>query len=330
MREARILLSAALCLAAGSLSGCVTVDLESLVRPRLQEHVVEKAREKTRDKILLIDVSGILSSRPGRFGFIPRTTPGEIKTALNRAELDKNIKAVILRVDSPGGEVTASDMIHQELVRFKARTGLPVYASIMGLGASGGYYVSTAADKIYAHPTTVTGSIGVIARFPKVKKLADKVGYEEVIIKSGKLKDLAHPLKDMSEEERKILEDMISELFDRFLDVCVAGRPGLGSREEVRALADGRIYTARQAKKHRLIDDISYLPDVIARIKKAAGLRYAHVVTYRYGRGSDLNIYARGGASVGDKPPLVHLDLGRLFGSGRAGFYYLWLPAAKS
>lgn len=308
-------------------SGCVTVDLEGLVHPRLTERRIQEAERRTRDKVLLLDLRGIIAEREARMG-PDRTTPETFKAALNRAAKDNRIKAVVVRVDSPGGWVTASDVIHQELKRYKARAKVPVYASIMGLGASGAYYVSTAADRIYAHPTSVVGSIGVIARFPKVRGLADKVGYDEVILKTGELKDMGHPLKDMPEEARRILQATIEEMFDRFLGVCARGRPGLGSKEAVRPLADGRIFTARQALENKLIDGVGYLEDVIGRVKKAAGIRHAHVVTYRRGGGAESNIYSK----AAERPPVpsLHVDLGGALGGASPGFFYLWLPGVRA
>jgi protease-4 len=180
------------------------------------------------------------------------------------------------------------------------------------------------ADRIYAHPTTITGSIGVIARFPKLRGLADKVGYDEEIVKSGNMKAMGHPLLTMSAEERAVFQGTIDDMYGRFITIVRDGRPQLETLEAVRPIADGRIYTAKQALANGLVDEIGYLSDALNDLKAAAGVSKAHVVTYSYGASDDANLYTRAMRAP------VELNLGAIQLKGlemaRPGFHYLWMP----
>jgi len=176
--------------------------------------------------------------------------------------------------------VTASDVVYRELLRYKEKTKTPVYVSMLDVAASGGYYISMAADKIYASPTTVTGSIGVIATFPQLNGLGDKIGVEMATIKSGKNKDIGAPWKQMSAEEREILQSVIDEMYFNFTDIVAANRTNL-SKEKVVELADGRIYTAKQALNEGLVDGIMYLDQVLDLAGKETGGGKPRVVMYR-------------------------------------------------
>ncbi len=315
-------------LALTGLTGCVSVDLEGVFRPEVREHVVEQATQSTSNKILLLDLTGIISS-DGLVGlpFVSESTPDLVKLALNRAERDSHVRAVVLRLDSPGGGVGATDSVYHELVAFKQRTGLPVLAAINGLGCSGGYYVACAADRIYVCPTGVVGSIGVIARFPRLRGLADKIGYDEVVLKTGAMKDLANPLRDMAPAERDVLQGLIDAMYARFLAVVVAGRSGqFPTVDALRPLADGRVFTPEQARAAGLVDGIAHLPDVIAAARTAAGIPAAHVITYAGGRGTDANIYSRGAPGLSPQVNLVNVDLAAGLPRAGYGFHYLWLP----
>ncbi len=196
--------------------------------------------------------------------------------------------------------------------------------AMMGLACSGGCYIAMAGDRVFAHPTTVTGSIGVIARFPKLTGLADKVGYHEVILQSGGMKSSSHPLVEMSPEMIAIYQKMIDEMYGRFLDVVVDARPAYADRAALAPVADGRIYTASQALELGLIDDIDYLPNVIRAVMRQAGLDDASVVTYIRGHAVDSNLYSQL-RNAAPQINLVNLDLGALAPDG-PGFFYLWKP----
>lgn len=275
-------------------------------------------------KVLLIEVSGVINSQEGD-GLIP--TPGllsHIKEELTRAAKDDDIKAVVLRINSPGGTVTASDIIHHELKAFKASRKIPVVASIMDVGASGGYYIAAAADSVFAHPSTVTGSIGVIMLTVNARGLLEKVGVEATAVTSGPRKDMGSPFRAMTEEERAIFQDLINSMYQRFLTVVQEGRPKL-SMDQIKKLADGRVYTGEQAKAAGLVDEVGYLEDAVEAAKKRAGLTEAKVVMYRRPGEYSNNVYSRVLAPNGFAA-LGQLDLLSFVRGGTPQFMYLWMP----
>ncbi|HOE97957.1 MAG TPA: signal peptide peptidase SppA [Candidatus Sumerlaeota bacterium] len=304
-------------------------------RGRLSMEVVRPAEHwMTHDQILMIPLDGLVregdtSTYFGEVGMLV-----ELKDRLLAAERNRRIKAIVLRIDSPGGTVTAADLIHQELERFKERTGLPVIAHLNATAASGGLYIAMAADEIYALPTTLTGSIGVIVTLPKVHKLADKIGFEMAVVKSGENKDLGSPWQPMSPAERAIFQNIIDNYYARFLDVILASRAPRGMTEEgLRALADGRVFGPETALEAKLIDGILYPDAVFDRAEELAGIADAEIITYEYPYTWRGNIYARSD-SPNARPPaaggdlnLIKLELGQiesLLGASR--FHYLWLP----
>ncbi len=226
------------------LSGCayVQVPLFQPVQP-LQERVIEG--EGT-SKIVLMEISGVISEqeKSKRMGFSEEVSMvAQIKEELQKAEKDKDVSGILIKIDSPGGTVTASDMIYHELMEFKRKTGKRVSACIMGLGASGAYYIASAADNITAYPTALTGSIGVIAMKMDFHGLMDKVGVRNETFKSGENKDILSPFQASTPEQVQIMQTIINQLYKRFVDVIVIGRKGILTRAEIEKLADGRIYT---------------------------------------------------------------------------------------
>jgi len=305
------------------LSGCFfNVQLLPPVEP-LQEKQVAGAGP---DKIVLMDLTGVISEEEKGSALMPEPNPvARIKEELKKAAADPHVKAVVLRINSPGGTVTASDLIHHELELFKKQTGKKVIAGIVDLGASGGYYVAVAADKIVAHPTTVTGSIGVIMLSVNVGGLLEKIGVTGTAIKSGDKKDMGSPLRPMTPEERQLFQDVINQMYDRFVSVVAAGRKNM-TLDQVKRAADGRIYTAQQALDLGLVDRIGYLDDTIELAKTEAGLREASVVTYaRPGKFKD-NIYSQVPNSGPQTVNIVNLDLRAFVQSGVPRFMYLWAP----
>jgi len=301
----------------------------------MREFVVTPPKHRlVMNKILLLDISGTITAeqRAGLFGH-QSSTLADVRDVLDKAEKDRRIKAVILRIDSPGGEVTASDTIYEQIRRFKqqrlnSEQPVVVTASLLGQGTSGGYYIALAADEIYAHPTTITGAIGVAAIFPKLAGLTRKIGVDVRVIKSADKKDIGSMWRDFTPEEQKILQQMTDEMFERFVQVIDENRPRL-DRETILRLADGRIYTARQALEHNLIDDIAYLDEVIEKTKSHADIRDAAIVTYRRTSQFRGGIYSRSPVA----PPaaaevnLLQIDVGEVFESWwQPGFYYLWMP----
>src|SRR5712692_9861616 len=189
---------------------------------------------------------------------------------LRRFRDNPSIKAVVLRIDSPGGGVVPSQEIHAELLKARKDGRLKVVASMGNLAASGGYYIAVATDKIVANPGTLTGSIGVIMELANVQGLLEKVGVQSVVIKSGKHKDLASPFRTMSPEERALLQDVLDDVHDQFIQAVAAGRAM--KVEQVRELADGRIFTGRQARTAKLVDELGDLQDAIKLAARMGGI----------------------------------------------------------
>lgn len=202
---------------------------------------------------------------------------------IDQAFTDSNVKAVILQVDSPGGAVSQTAEIHRKLLELKEEYDKPLYVSMGTMAASGGYYVATPADKIFAEPSTITGSIGVIMQSMNFAGLAEKYGVTENTIKSGKHKDIMSPTREMTKEEREILQSMVDEMYDEFVRVIVEGRNM--DEATVRKVGDGRIYTGKQAKEVGLVDEIGNLDDTIDQLMSDYNLEDSRVVEYGYEMG---------------------------------------------
>ncbi|MDR4496379.1 MAG: signal peptide peptidase SppA [Candidatus Scalindua sp.] len=232
------------------------------------------------DKIAIIPIKGVITAQSTKNLLVETPSIVEnVKKQLDQAGEDDAVKAVILDVDSPGGGITASDIIYKEILSFKETTGKKVIVIMRDVAASGAYYISAAADRIVAHPTSVTGSIGVIMPLVNVAVLAEKFGITISPIKSGDMKDIGSPFKEMSDEERKVLHDIVDEMYTRFLQIIADGRNM--KIEDVRKLADGRIFTGSQAVGNGLVDQLGYIEDSIAVAKEMSGLEEAKVIRYK-------------------------------------------------
>jgi protease-4 len=308
---------------AAALAACSPqIRLDLLGEEKLREVVLLPS--DAREKVLMIDIDGTISSAL-ETGFLSRekSVVARVFERLERAAADPWVKAVVLRLDTPGGEVTASDIIYHEILRFKERTGRPVVGLMMSVAASGGYYIASACDSIVAHPSTLTGSIGVISIFPSVEALMAKVGVKVNVIKSGPSKDSGSPFRDMTEEDKKIFQGIIDEYYEGFLAVVARGRKGRIAAAELRTIADGRVYTAPQALKLGLIDAIGYFDDAFGKARDLASLKSAKLVSYTYFPKTKTNIYA---GRLGDLSPLDVKVAETIAGALKTGFYYLWLP----
>ena len=306
--------------------GCACFSISLIEKTKALDETVISG--KGRDKILLMDISGVLSNKEKQ-SLLPfqkeLSIVSRIREELKKAAKDKRIKGVVMRVNSPGGMVTASDIIYREIDKFKEEKKIPVVACIMDMAASGGYYVALAADTIIAHPTSVTGSIGVIALKFNAKGLMEKIGIEDETIKAGDKKDLWSPFRPNTEEEREILQNMLNNFHGRFMDVVAKGRKGL-TMEQIKMLADGRVFSAEQAVEKRLIDKIGYLDDAIELVKKRAGIDKAKVIVYHRPYSYKNNIYSQMMDFDFKNINLVNLDLGSLLDDMGLKFMYLWLP----
>jgi protease-4 len=307
------------CLATSACS-VISLDFQPRIRP-LEEDTVEG---KGRTKILLLDLSGVLQDETVSLslGAPPPRVPllARVREELEKAEQDDRVRAVIVKINSPGGTITASDILYRQLVEFRAKTKVPVTAVIMDVGASGGYYVALGADTIVAHPTSVTGSLGVVMLTVNAQGLMEKIGVAPVAIKSGAMKDAGSPFRELSPAERAVFQGVIDDMYGRFVRLISVARKIPEAR--VREFADGRIYTAQQALELGLVDRIAYLDEVVRDTKRALGVGEARVVMYRRPREYRATIYSEANAVPGSA-------LGRLTGMlGAAGprFMYLWWP----
>jgi protease-4 len=315
---------AAIMFAALALSGCtlVSIDLQQRIQPLVEETVEGSGTAK----VLLLDLSGVLSEETVSFsiGAPPPRVPllARVREELRKAEGDDRVKALIVRINSPGGTITASDILYREIYDFKVRRKVPVIAAIMDVGASGGYYAALAADTIFAHPTTITGSIGVVMLTVNAQGLMEKIGVAPVAIKSGSLKDAGSPFRALTPEERAIFQGVIDDMYGRFVKLIVQSRRI--PEDRVRAFADGRIYTAEQAKALGLVDRIGYLDDAVEAAKKAARLEEARVVMYHRPKEYRANFYSTTPVVPGADTALAQLAA-TLAGPGPR-FMYLWWP----
>ncbi len=216
--------------------------------------------------VAIIHVEGIIY--PGRSADLGGSVVGSdtIVSLIEQARKDDNIKAVVLRVDSPGGDVVASDEIHHALQRLNK----PIVVSMGSLAASGGYYISVPADYIYATPHTLTGSIGVISQFVTAQELLDDIGVEVVVITAGEVKDFGSYYRNMTDDEVAYWQALIDETHEAFIEVVAQGR-GMDV-DTVRDLADGRVYTGQQALALGLVDGVGYFDDALVKAAELGGI----------------------------------------------------------
>ena len=300
---------------------CAVINLGPQIES-LEEVVVEEGSGD--EKILLIDIDGPISNRPKKtlVGFQSETgMVDRIREILKKAENDKKIKGILLRINSPGGTVTSSDIIYHEIKSFKERYNVKVYVSVVDVAASGGYYIAMAGDSIMAHPTSLVGSIGVLALKINLEGLMGKVGVEWEVVKSSEKKDFMSPFRPLTKEERTLFQETIDSYYNRFVDVVVLNRSRLDARA-VKILADGRVYNARQALENYLVDSIGYLQDLVELAKKDLNQPDLKVVTYGRPREYKSNYYS----SVGSIPKinLINLDMGFDWNQISPQFLFLW------
>ncbi len=310
------------------LQGCISVNVSLIPSPApLKEHVIEG---EGKPKILLIDISGFISQK-GRGGSLldlekKPSTVVHVREALKEAGKDNDIAGVIFKINSPGGTVSASDIIYHELLAFKEKNKIPVYACITGTGTSGAYYIAAAADTIISHPTAITGSIGVIALKFNIESLMNKIGVDNETIMSGDKKDILSPFRPITPEERELMQGIIDHLYGRFVDSIFSQRKDMLTKEEIIKLGDGRLYTADQALELKLIDHIEYLDDSINRMKQELNIKDASVITYNHSGNYNGTIYS---SYYPDNTSILGLLGGTPKGfSPLSGveFLYLWRP----
>ena len=271
--------------------------------PNFEEVVLEDAG--SRNKIALINVAGIISSSPvDPSGY---TMVNYIEDQLDLAARDSQVRAVLMKVDSPGGEVLASDEIYHRILDFQKETGKPVVASMGSLAASGGYYVSAPCQWIVANDLTITGSIGVIMAGYNWRELMDKVGVTPQVFKSGEFKDMLSPDKrpsEITEEEKQLVQGMVDETFERFKEVVREGRSlaetrnegeGRSLAENWEEYADGRIFSGSEAHRLGFVDELGNFETAFERAKELVDVSSANLIQYRqpFRLGSLLRLFGQ-------------------------------------
>ncbi|RLA94707.1 MAG: signal peptide peptidase SppA [Deltaproteobacteria bacterium] len=209
------------------------------------------------DKIAVVPIKGVI------------TDSQTIIDQLNKFKKHRKVKAILLRIDSPGGGVGPAQEIYQEIK--KIRKVKKVVSSIGSIGASGGYYVACAADKIVANPGTITGSIGVIVEYANLQKLLEKIGLKGIVIKSGKYKDIMSPLRDITEDERSLIQNVVNDIHNQFVSAIAEARHL--EKAQVEAIADGRIFTGIKAKELGLIDELGNFNDAVKIAAEMVGIK---------------------------------------------------------
>lgn len=309
------------------LNGCATITLLPDPNQPFKEAVLEGEGP---DKVVLIPIRGFIKTGPEK-GTL-RNTPGVVQETVTRLELaakDPGVKAVVLAIDSPGGSATGSRVLYEEILRFKGQANnAVVVAAQMEVAASGGYYASIAADRIVAHPTTITGSVGTIFMRPKVDGLLDKIGADVEVTKSGDLKDMGSPFRPTEERESGLFQEIVADMNSGFLQ-AVSARRNLDV-QTMEKVAEARIYTGIQALDIGLVDELGTLRQALTVAKNLAGLPgNATVVAYRRKQPGNDSIYNSYSNALSGGQPLVDFNplgpAGRLL-TMQPGFYHLWLP----
>jgi protease-4 len=218
------------------------------------------------DAVGVIQLDGLISSSAQDYYSSQGVTPSRVAELLEQATADPNIKAIVVHINSPGGGVVASNEIYHMLLEFEK----PVIAWMGEIAASGGYYIACGADYALAHPDTLTGSIGVISQFVNVEGLMDEIGVDVVVITSGPYKDTGSAFREMTEEEKALWQSITAETYEEFVAVVAQARNL--PVEEVRTIADGRVYTGRQALELGMVDDVGRLDDAISKAAELGGI----------------------------------------------------------
>jgi protease-4 len=331
-RAGRQFLAGGLVLSLLVLTGCADRTIQISLVPThggIHPRMVKKSTHWfVSNRIAIVNISGMLmdGSAGGLFGG-GHNPVSDLKETLANIEHDPRVKAVVLRMNTPGGTVTASAMMYHELLAFKRKTHLPVIASMMDVCASGGYYVSCAADYQMAYPTTITGSIGVIVQLFNFHRTLRYLGVQAPVFVSGPNKDTASPFHAMTPENRKIIQGFVTQFYARFLNIVKHSHPDVNAADWP-TLTDGRPVTGEDAFHDHLINGLGGLESAIKLAKQMAHIRHANVVLYRRDSQSSGSIYARDNmpAPRGQQVNLMNLNLGGADMSSllHPNFFYMW------
>lgn len=320
---------------------------------RLDESAVINRERSSSVKVALIDVRGVLLDGPRPALFQSGTNPvDDLVARLDKAASDPRVKAVVLRINSPGGAVTATDTMYRELRRFREQTGKPVVASVGEIAASGGYYLALGADRIVAQPTSITGSVGVIIPTVNVSAGLNRIGIVSRSITSGANKDLANPLEPMREGQYAVLREMVDAMYARFRELVLERRTSKDAAapmDPARAdeLLDGRVMVGEAAMRAGLVDQLGDVHDAVAAAEQLAGVTRARVVMYHAEGERPRTVYgamaasatgtassaARGAGADDTEINLMQVNVsGAGLGGGGLGplsagvAYYVWTP----
>src|SRR5438105_6394354 len=243
--------------------------------PRFREILVQRGGKLASDRVALITLRGLISSSiPGT---VSDSMVEDMRLALQQAREDSHVKAIVLEIDSPGGEVTASDQIYNAVVKARARKPVVIYMD--SLAASGGYYIACGGKFLMANETTITGSIGVIIQTLNYEQLFNKIGLASVVFKSGKFKDMLNGARPVTPEERELVQSFIMKTYDKFLGI-VAKERSLPAEMLRNNIADGRILSGKEALNDKLIDGLGQIEDAFAKAKQLGNAPQATVVKY--------------------------------------------------
>jgi protease-4 len=327
---------AATCALAGCGGRTIRIDIVP-AQDNLEATTIESSGADlfTTNKVAMITVSGLITN--SRSSGLLSTKPNPVsdfREALDAVAKDPSVKAVVLRINSPGGTVTASAMMYNDLLNFKKKTGKPVVTCMMDLCASGGYYLSCASDYRIAYPTTITGSIGVIMETVNINGTLKKIGVATEAVKSAQNKDMGSPFKPanngdldhpLSDNDRALLQAMVDEYYTGFKDIVKAS-PNHIKDSDWTMLTDGRVVTGKNAATYGLIDQTGDLDQAINKAKEMAHISKAKVIIYTRHESSTGSIYAQGGTPASQTVNMVNLniDLGDLAPRGESQFLYLW------
>lgn len=305
-------------------AGCLNFNINITSSPAPLSEVVISGKGK--ERVLIIPIEGTITAQSGggMVGRGSKSTLAHVTAQLDAARKDKRIKAVVLKIDSPGGVVSACDAIYEELARYKKDTGTVVVAQQMSLAASGGYYLSMVADKVFAQPTTITGSVGVILMKLNAQGLLARIGIEDDSVKSGKSKGSLSMLKDMTPAEREMLQGILDSMHRKFIEVVQNSRKNV---VDPSTAFDGRVFIGPDALERNMVDRIGYLPDAIEEAKAMAGLAEATVIRLATGNHPGMNAYSDVGADSGNLASVMPEPLSMDFlvpDSSGPQFMYLW------
>ena len=318
-----------------SAGGCGPIQFAVGVSPgdqTLQTTTVTRDGHWFSPQVVVIDVSGVIMNAP-KPGLIQRgkNPVSDLHEKLQRAREDDRVKAVVLRLNTPGGGVTASDAMYRDIVRFKEDTGKPVVALMMDVTASGGYYVACAEDRIVTYPTSVVGSIGVIVQTISVKPALSRIGIQAEALTSGKNKDAGSPLSTLTDDHREVLQGLVDDYYARFVDLVRDARPAIPA-DRFDDLTDGRVVSGEQAAALGLADHVGDIMDAHDLAAELAGLEHADMVMYHRRLEYVGSPYAQSPTTSGNAAStqinLMQLNMtGALPGfDAPVGVYYLWRP----